>query len=245
MERIRLELVEWGLLKKDEPFPAAPEVAKLSYPRRKQKVNLLSIPVEELKALLGRHPLKIVARNLGCSAVFLHRYCRHKDIPTPPRGYWTRLRAGRRKTTTPGEREPDEPQTTVSGGPKEAHSFSENLDPVADDALDAGDRRTMMAVMAADKLMTPKSLRVTISVPIPAAPRTQKGLIDWQKISTGDLRRWVWTFLTARIATEWGVWENTIRKQLKKRGIVPPMAGYWAKVAAGHKVARPAFCGAA
>jgi hypothetical protein len=62
---------------------------------------------------------------------------------------------------------------------------------------------------------------------------------------SADLRTWVWTHPTQQIATEWGVWENAIRKQLKKRGIRPPGPGYWAKVAAGQPVSKPDFFEAA
>jgi hypothetical protein len=245
MERIRLELVEWGLLKKDESLPAAPEVPPLSYPKRRQNLDLLRITMEELKALIWSQPLKSVARNLGCSAVFLHRYCRHKDIPTPPRGYWTRLRA--RQETTAITRAEAKPFSGKLSSPalkaqNEDSSCPENLAPGPGDVLVPmhSDRMTVM-----EETRATKSFKVRTTIPIPAAPRTQNGFIDWQQISSDDLRKWVWTHPTMQIATEWGVWENTIRKQLRKRGIVPPPPGYWAKVAAGRPALKPDFIEAA
>ena len=244
MERIQLELVEWGLLKKGQSLPAGPEVPQRYYPKKRQKVELLSIPLEQLKALVWECSLKVAATRFGCSAVFLHRYCRHKNIPTPPRGYWTQIRAQRKTKVLVEETQqrPAETQTPAIEANSLTSSVPGSLAPMANKANGDSD---LNLISLAGRVGRAKGIKVTVEAPIPRAPRAQSGLIDWPKIPTDDLRRLVWTYPTMRIATEWGVWENAIRKQLKKRGIVPPPPGYWAKVAAGHIVPRSSFFQAA
>lgn len=48
-----------------------------------------------LHDLVWNDPTKTVAARLGVSDVALSKACRKADIPTPPVGYWARLRAGK------------------------------------------------------------------------------------------------------------------------------------------------------
>jgi hypothetical protein len=199
--------------------------------------------MDELKALVWKHPARAVARMVGCSAVFLHRYCHHKGIPTPPRGYWTLSRIGHKVIIDPDITNPlpGEPHAPALKAQNTATLCSGALIEVASTAPVPSYSETT----AVKDTRRPKGFKPVITISIPAAPRTQKGLIQWQKISDEDLLRWVWTYPILRIATEWGVWDNTIRKQLKKRGIVSPAPGYWAKATAGHPVSKPGLFEAA
>src|ERR1700730_13295380 len=46
-------------------------------------------------------PLTVLAPQFAISDVALKNTCRKFDIPVPPRGYWAKLKAGKRTTKTP------------------------------------------------------------------------------------------------------------------------------------------------
>lgn len=56
---------------------------------------------EELFALVWDRPMIEVAKELGISDVALAKRCRSLQVPTPPRGYWARVRAGQRPKRPP------------------------------------------------------------------------------------------------------------------------------------------------
>lgn len=56
---------------------------------------------EELFALVWDRPMVEVAKELGISDVALAKRCRSLQVPTPPRGYWARVRAGQRPKHPP------------------------------------------------------------------------------------------------------------------------------------------------
>lgn len=49
---------------------------------------------EELFALVWEKPATEVAKDLGVSDVALQKLCRRLQVPTPPRGYWAKVKAG-------------------------------------------------------------------------------------------------------------------------------------------------------
>lgn len=50
---------------------------------------------EELFALVWENPATAVAKDLGISDVALQKLCRRLQVPTPPRGYWAKVQAGK------------------------------------------------------------------------------------------------------------------------------------------------------
>jgi len=54
---------------------------------------------QELFDLVWESPISSVAKRFGISDVALAKSCRKADIPLPPRGYWARLKAGKRVVT--------------------------------------------------------------------------------------------------------------------------------------------------
>lgn len=46
---------------------------------------------EELKKLLWERPALQVAKDIGVSSGAVKKWCKNRNIPTPPRGYWAKL----------------------------------------------------------------------------------------------------------------------------------------------------------
>jgi len=53
----------------------------------------------QLYALIWAEPMRRVAPRLGLSDVGLSKLCRRNNIPVPPRGYWAKVRAGKKPAT--------------------------------------------------------------------------------------------------------------------------------------------------
>lgn len=51
---------------------------------------------EELFALVWDKPVRQLANDLGVSDVAIHKRCAKLQVPTPPRGYWAKIKAGKR-----------------------------------------------------------------------------------------------------------------------------------------------------
>ena len=51
---------------------------------------------EELFALVWEKPVLQIAKDLGVSDVALRKRCARLQVPTPPRGYWAKIEAGKR-----------------------------------------------------------------------------------------------------------------------------------------------------
>jgi hypothetical protein len=45
-----------------------------------------------LKKLIWQHPATAIAKKLGVTSSAVKRYCKRRNILTPPRGYWQKLR---------------------------------------------------------------------------------------------------------------------------------------------------------
>jgi len=56
---------------------------------------------EKLYEEVWKEPALIVAKRYGISGVALGKTCRRLGVPLPPRGYWARIRAGRRVPPQP------------------------------------------------------------------------------------------------------------------------------------------------
>jgi len=46
-------------------------------------------------------PLTEVAKSYGVSDVAIHKICKSMNIPTPPKGYWAKLKYGKEVSKTP------------------------------------------------------------------------------------------------------------------------------------------------
>lgn len=53
-----------------------------------------TITAEDLKKMVWSQPMTTVASQLGISDVAVRKRCLKLGVPTPPRGYWTKLKAG-------------------------------------------------------------------------------------------------------------------------------------------------------
>lgn len=56
---------------------------------------------EELFARVWEKPVQVVAKELGISGVALAKRCRALQVPTPPRGYWAKIRSGQHEDRPP------------------------------------------------------------------------------------------------------------------------------------------------
>jgi len=66
---------------------------------------------EKLYDEVWKEPVLVVAKRYGVSEVALAKACRKLAVPVPPRGYWTRVRAGWKPLPSP----PLPPYESVSG----------------------------------------------------------------------------------------------------------------------------------
>lgn len=56
----------------------------------------LSLSRQQLFSLVWQEPISRLAARFGISDVALAKRCRYANVPIPPRGYWARLRAGKK-----------------------------------------------------------------------------------------------------------------------------------------------------
>lgn len=101
-------------------------------------------------------PMGIVASRYGISDVMLKKICKQLEIPTPPRGYWAKLKAGKK---------PDIPKLPKSTGPDTVQgkgaSFRENPDSDVGKAADLlSDDETSSLYLASDKLRYNQSIHL-------------------------------------------------------------------------------------
>lgn len=71
----------------------------LEYPGLSDKLNVYKR--EKLYEEVWEKPVVQVALSYGVSDVMIHKICKSLDIPVPPRGYWSRLRAGEKINKPP------------------------------------------------------------------------------------------------------------------------------------------------
>ncbi len=63
---------------------------------------------EELYEMVWKTPMVKLAKEFGLSDVALAKTCRRHNVPRPPRGYWTKLDAGKKVERIPLPREKDD-----------------------------------------------------------------------------------------------------------------------------------------
>ena len=73
----------------------------ISKPERGQDGRMGIYDREKLYDEVWNEPALIVAKRYGISGVALGKTCRRLGVPLPPRGYWARIRAGRRVPPQP------------------------------------------------------------------------------------------------------------------------------------------------
>lgn len=56
---------------------------------------------------------------------------------------------------------------------------------------------------------------------------------EWEKLSTTELERLVWSMPTTRVAADFGVSDVAVAKRCERLGIAKPHLGFWSKVKAG------------
>ena len=56
---------------------------------------------EKLYEEVWKEPVRVVAKRYGVSNVALAKTCRRFAVPIPPRGYWAKIRAGRKAPSRP------------------------------------------------------------------------------------------------------------------------------------------------
>lgn len=77
----------------------------------------------ELYELVWSAPMRRVAERFGISDVALAKTCRRLGVPTPGRGYWQKVRAGKRvKPRRLGPRPKDAPESVMLGRVVQPHA---------------------------------------------------------------------------------------------------------------------------
>lgn len=56
---------------------------------------------EKLYREVWKNPVTKVAEQYGVSDVAIHKICKNLNVPTPPLGYWAKIRAGAKIEKTP------------------------------------------------------------------------------------------------------------------------------------------------
>ena len=81
-------------------------------------------------------------------------------------------------------------------------------------------------------------------VPLPWIPRVTASTLPAMediKLTRKDLFDLVWSTPMTKLAANYGISDVALRKKCHKHQIPTPRVGHWARVAAGHRVARPKF----
>lgn len=64
-------------------------------------MNTVVYSREELYKEVWDEPVSVVAKRYGITDVALRKHLRKLNIPLPPRGYWSKIKAGSRRKPTP------------------------------------------------------------------------------------------------------------------------------------------------
>lgn len=68
---------------------------------RREQALIHRLGREELYKLVWSEPGQKVAARFGVSDVWFAKVCRAANIPRPPRGYWAKVRSGKRPKQAP------------------------------------------------------------------------------------------------------------------------------------------------
>ena len=108
--------------------------------------------------LVWAGPISVLAQSLAVSNVTLAKACRRGEIPLPPRGYWAKLKAGKRVTRPPLPlRAPGASDRIDVGSGRPQMYRADDVDGAADDralavaALAAAPRRRAHGVVPAPR----------------------------------------------------------------------------------------------
>ncbi len=101
----------------------------------------------ELYDLVWREPLRTLSERLGVSDPTLKSVCKKADIPTPPQGHWSRIKAGKRTVRLDlparGLGMPDE---VVIGGDRWGHYNHDPMAPIPPEPIFEDDEATIRKV---------------------------------------------------------------------------------------------------
>jgi hypothetical protein len=80
----------------------------------------LSLTRKQLYDMVWSTPMLRLARQFECSSTWLTRICRDASVPVPPRGHWTKKRAGKATQRRPLPRSTNPDEVVVSYKPPDA-----------------------------------------------------------------------------------------------------------------------------
>lgn len=128
-------------------------------------------------------PVTEVAKKYKVSDVAIHKVCKSLNIPTPPPGYWAKLRAGQQVEKTPLPQGDDKSQKTgIQTG------YTASASESSQGALDFLDEETQKIVLAiASQVLIPDENERMHSAII----AHRKAIVEWKKReSKNDGNRW-------------------------------------------------------
>lgn len=118
-------------------------------------------------------PVTEVAKRYKVSDVAIHKVCKSLDIPTPPQGYWAKLRAGKPVKKLPLPPEKEQTKLGIQTGVNHVEPPSENSAPLA--FLPEEERQVVLNV-AAQILLPQEHARMR-----PEIVAHRKRIAEWNK----------------------------------------------------------------
>ena len=118
-------------------------------------------------------PVTEVAKRYKVSDVAIHKVCKSLDIPTPPQGYWAKLRAGKPVKKLPLPPGKEQTKLGIQTGVSHVDSPSENAAPLA--FLPEEERQAVLNV-AAQILLPQEHARM-----LPEIVAHRKRITEWNK----------------------------------------------------------------
>ena len=118
-------------------------------------------------------PVTEVAKRYKVSDVAIHKVCKSLDIPTPPQGYWAKLRAGKPVKKLPLPPGKEQTKLGIQTGVSHVDSPSENAAPLA--FLPEEERQVVLNV-AAQILLPQEHARMR-----PEIVTHRKRIAEWNK----------------------------------------------------------------
>lgn len=136
---------------------------------------------ETLYKEVWERPVTEVAKRYKVSDVAIHKICKALDVPTPPPGYWAKLRAGKPVSKIPLPKS-DKPSRKIGIQTGSTNQAVEEEEPLA--FLNEEDRSVILAV-ASQILLPNEGARMH-----PKIIAHRKAIAEWKKHKNRDNRVW-------------------------------------------------------
>ena len=76
-------------------FPKREKVEKVTKSSKSRPSKAVWPSVDIMKRLLEQKPALVIAQELGVTSTALKKWCKRREVPTPPRGYWAKKQFGK------------------------------------------------------------------------------------------------------------------------------------------------------